>query len=144
MKQAISEVLAEKGHDIATIRPDDAVAEAVRHMNERRIGSVLVMDGDRLVGIFTERDVLVRVVGERRDPETTRVSEVMTRRVLTIRPETRIEEAMVLVTRHRCRHLPVLTGDKVVGLVSSGDLTRWLVRDQQNHIDDLERFIMTG
>lgn len=144
MDQPVSRVLADKqrGEEIESISPDGSVALAVRRMNELGIGSLLVMDGDRLIGIFTERDVLVRVVGAARDPAQTVVSEVMTVQILTIEPDTTVEEAMRLMTERRCRHLPVLEDDQVVGLISIGDLTRWMVVDQQNKIQDLEGYIM--
>jgi CBS domain-containing protein len=144
MDQPVSRVLADKQRsgDIECISPGGSVAVAVRLMNERRIGSLLVMDGDLLVGIFTERDVLVRVVGAGRDPAEATVRDVMTTQLLTIEPDTTVEEAMRLMTERRCRHLPVLEDDQVVGLISIGDLTRWLVEDQQNRIQDLEGYIM--
>ena len=144
MDQPVSRVLADKqrGEEIESISPGGSVALAVRQMNERGIGSLLVMDGDHLIGIFTERDVLVRVVGAGRDPVQSAVRDVMTTRVLTIEPDTTVEEAMRLMTERRCRHLPVVEDDQVVGLISIGDLTRWLVVDQQNKIQDLEGYIM--
>jgi CBS domain-containing protein len=144
MDQPVSRVLADKqrGGDIESISPAGSVAVAVRQMNDRGIGSLLVMEGDHLIGIFTERDVLVRVVGAGRDPAQAAVSDVMTTQLLTIQPDTTVEEAMRLMTESRCRHLPVLEDDHVVGMISIGDLTRWLVVDQQNKIQDLEGYIM--
>lgn len=144
MDQPVRRVLADKqrGGEIESISPSASVAVAVRQMNERGIGSLLVMDGDRLIGIFTERDVLVRVVGAGRDPTQAAVSDLMTTRVLTIEPDTTVEEAMRIMTERRCRHLPVVDDDQIVGLISIGDLTRWLVADQQNKIQDLEGYIM--
>jgi CBS domain-containing protein len=144
MDQPVSRVLADKqrGAEIQSISPGRTVAVAVQRMNELGIGSLLVMEGDHLIGIFTERDVLVRVVGAARDPGETVVSDVMTAQILTIEPDTTVEEAMRLMTERRCRHLPVLEDDQVVGLISIGDLTRWLVVDQQNKIQDLEGYIM--
>lgn len=144
MDQPVSRVLADKqrGGDIESISPGGNVVDAVHRMNERGIGSLLVMDGDHLVGIFTERDVLVRVVGAGRDPVQAAVRDVMTTQLLTIEPDTTVEEAMRIMTERRCRHLPVLEDDQVVGMISIGDLTRWLVVDQQNKIQDLEGYIM--
>jgi CBS domain-containing protein len=123
------------------VAPATSILEAIGRMNQRRIGSVLVMDGDRLAGIFTERDVLTRVVTARLDPAKTPVAEVMTRQPLTIKPTMTVREAMVVVTDSRRRHLPVVEGGKVLGMVSSGDLMRWIVRDQQREIDDLTDYV---
>lgn len=142
MNTKISAILGNKGSDVVSLGPADTVAEAVRVMNERNIGSVMVKDGDEVVGIFTERDVLVRVVGDRRDADATRVADVMTTRVVSIKPSMSVEEAMVVVTETRCRHLPVFDDDKnLVGMVSSGDLTRWLIRGQKAEIQDLVQYI---
>jgi CBS domain-containing protein len=110
-------------------------------MNEKGIGGLLVMDGRRPVGIFTERDVLRRVVDDDRDPAQTKVLEVMTRQLLTVTPETRVEEAMAMMTDRRCRHLPVLAGDEVIGLVSIGDLMRWITMHQEDEIRHMTAYI---
>ena len=143
MERAIGAVLAEKsrGAGTVTVEPDATVTAAVRRMNEQRIGSLLVMEGDRLVGIFTERDVLVRVIAGPYDPDTTPVREVMTRKVMTVTRDTSVGAAMQLMTNNRWRHLPIVDDGKVIGVVSIGDLTWWLVRDQRLLIDDLVRYI---
>jgi CBS domain-containing protein len=144
MNTRVSAILGNKGSEVLSLAPADTVADAVRLMNERNIGSVMVMDGDDAVGIFTERDVLVRVVARRRDPDDTKVGDVMTTRLVAINPATTVEEAMVLVTETRCRHLPVFDEDRsLVGLVSSGDLTRWMISGQKAEINDLVRYIAT-
>ncbi len=137
----ISHVLAKKGSRIETIEPKASVLDAVQRMNDRRIGSLIVCDHEVPVGIFTERDVLMRVVAVFADPRTTLVEVVMTRDLVTIAPDTSIAEAMALITHRRCRHLPVVEGGRLIGLVSSGDLTAWLVRDQQQTIYDLHDYI---
>ena len=113
-------------------------------MNQAHVGALLVTDGERPIGILTERDVLVRVIAERRDPATTLVHEVMTRTLVTVTTETSVADAMVTVTDRRCRHLPVMDGDRVCGMISIGDLTSWLVRDQQRTIDDLHDYVTRG
>jgi CBS domain-containing protein len=143
-QQLVGAVLADKGSQVHTIAPGATVADAVARMNELRIGALLVIDNGRPVGIFTERDVLVRVVAERRDPASTGVVEVMTRRLVSIAPTTTVEDAMVIVTESRCRHLPVIDAGTLCGLVSIGDLTRWVVRDQQHRIADLVGYITNG
>ncbi|MGE5183086.1 MAG: CBS domain-containing protein [Acidobacteriota bacterium] len=137
----ISHVLAKKGNRIETIEPKASVLDAVQRMNDRRIGSLIVCERDVPIGIFTERDVLMRVVAVFADPRTTLVERVMTRDLVTIAPDTTIAEAMALITHRRCRHLPVVDGGRLIGLVSSGDLTAWLVRDQQQTIYDLHDYI---
>lgn len=141
MQTPLSEVLAGKGTDYYCVGPAASVADGVREMNRRAIGALLVIEGSDLVGIFTERDVLVRVVATGADPETTRVREVMTTQPLTVDASTTVEDAMLLVTRHRCRHLPVVIAGHIHGLVSIGDLTRWMVRDREHEIDDLRQYI---
>lgn len=137
----IRHVLARKGRHVHAIDPQVSVGDAVQLMNELRIGSLVVVDGAELVGIFTERDVLRRVVAACVDPRTTPVSAVMTRDLITVEPMTSIAIAMSLITEHRCRHLPVVEDGHLVGLVSSGDLTAWLVTDQQQTIWDLYFYI---
>ena len=141
MHHTLAHVLDEKGRHVHTIAPEATVADAVAQMTREGIGALLVCHDDRPVGIFTERDVLRRVVDSGRDPRSTRVSDVMTRELVVVRPATTISETMAIVTEKRCRHLPVLDGDDLVGLVSIGDLTRWMTRDQRVRIQDLVNYI---
>jgi len=134
-------VVERKGSTVHAVPPSATVLEAVRRMNQDRIGAVLVRDGEQVAGIFTERDVLTRVVDRGLDPATTPVGEVMTSSLVTVGPRTTVEEAMAVVSEKRCRHLPVMDGDRLVGLVSIGDLTRWVTRHQAWHIEDLVRYI---
>jgi CBS domain-containing protein len=141
MNEPVEKLLEQKREPLEAVTPQTTVIEAIERMNRRRIGSILVMEGERLAGIFTERDVLTRVVPDRLDPAKTPVGEVMTRQPVVISPSTTVQEAMMVVTDTRKRHLPVVQGGRVVGLVSIGDLTRWLVRDQQRTIDDLFDYV---
>jgi CBS domain-containing protein len=141
MENMLIEVIHEKGNVIHSVSPDTTIAEAVRKMNDNRIGAIVVMEGDRLVGIFTERDVLTRVAGQDLDPQATPVSQVMTSDVVTVKSTTTVEEAMRIVTELRFRHLPIMDEERLIGLVSSGDLTRWVVRDQEDTIHDLVNYI---
>jgi CBS domain-containing protein len=135
-------VLADKGHNVVTITPDAMVVVAVARMNDHHIGALVVVDARNVpVGIFSERDVLTRIVGGGRDPARTRVREVMTCELVAITPDLTVGRAMALITKRRCRHLPVLVDGLLIGLVSSGDLTRWLIRDQEREIHDLCRYI---
>ncbi|MGE3077040.1 MAG: CBS domain-containing protein [Dehalococcoidia bacterium] len=137
----VSSVLAEKGRQVYTVERGATVAEAVREMNEKGVGALLVIDGRKPVGIFTERDVLRRVVDADQDPALIRVAEVMTRQLVTITPETRLEEAMSVMTELRHRHLPVLDGGDVVGMVSIGDLMRWITLNQEQYIRQMQEYI---
>jgi CBS domain-containing protein len=141
MIDTLNAVLASKDRTVHSISPTASVLEAVQKMNSERIGALLVCAGDEVVGIFTERDVLTRVVDARRDPNTTTVDEVMTDELVVVKPSMTVEEAMAVVTERRCRHLPVLDGPQLIGLVSIGDLTRWVSRNQEIHIQDLVDFI---
>lgn len=130
-------LVEEKQTEIHVVAPDVLVAECVRLMNSKKIGALLVMEGERLAGIFTERDALRRVMGAGLDPNDTKVSEVMSENPYSISPTTRVDDAMSIVTERRFRHLPVVEGDKVVAMVSSGDLTRWVVQDKVKEIQEL-------
>jgi len=141
MNELVTQLLDEKNEGMEVVTPQTSIMDAVRRMNERQIGSVLVMEGKRLAGIFTERDVLTRVVPQRLDPTKTPVAEVMTRQPVVIPPTTTVQEAMMVVTDTRRRHLPVVEDGQVLGMVSSGDLTRWVVKDQQRTIDDLFDYV---
>ena len=141
MLDTLNTVLSSKGHTVHSVSPTASVLEAVRKMNREHIGSLLVCADNDVVGIFTERDVLIRVVDEGRDPRTTSVAEVMSRELVVVKPSMTVEDAMAVVTERRCRHLPVMDGPRLVGLVSIGDLTRWMSRNQEIHIQDLVDFI---
>jgi CBS domain-containing protein len=141
MQDSLNTVLEEKGRAIHYVAPEASVLDAVTKMNEERIGAVLVCISGEMVGIFTERDVLNRVVAEGRDPGATRVVEVMTGEVVAVGSATRVDEAMAVITERRIRHLPVVDDGELKGLVSSGDLTRRVSRNQEGHIQDLMNFI---
>jgi len=141
MQTKLSMVLQHKGPTVHSVPPEASVLEAVRKMNQERIGALLVRDRDDLVGIITERDILCRIVDQGREPATTRVAQVMTPELVTVCETTTVEEAMAVVTDKRCRHLPVMKGDTLAGLVSIGDLTRWVSRNQADHIADLVNYI---
>jgi CBS domain-containing protein len=144
LKQLIRTILDDKGSHVESIGPEATVADGVRRMNEHRIGSLLVMEGVRPVGIFTERDVLVRVVAERLDPDATPIRQVMTSPLVAIGPDQTVEDAMVIITKRRCRHLPVMDGSDLLGMVSIGDITRSLISHQKAEIQDLVSYITWG
>ncbi len=122
---------------IHSVGPDSSVAECVRTMTAKRIGALIVVEGERLIGIFTERDALNRVLAAGLDPVSTRISEVMTKDPFCIPPGTTVGEAMAVVTKRRFRHLPIVENGKVLAVVSSGDLTHWLVQDKVGEVQEL-------
>jgi CBS domain-containing protein len=132
----LGELFAER-ETIHSVGPDALVTECVRTMSAKKIGALIVMDGERLVGIFTERDALNKVLAGGLEPGRTKVSEVMTKDPFSIPPTTTVGEAMELVTKRRFRHLPIVKNGKVLAVVSSGDLTHWLVKDQVGEVQEL-------
>jgi len=137
MQHRIRDVLSLKGERLLTAEPAETVLSAVRRMNAAAIGCLPVVERDRLVGIFTERDALVRVVEAERAPADTLVREVMTEGPLCVSPGTTVEDTMIFMTENHCRHLPVVEADELAGLISIGDLIRWLVRDKDVRIERL-------
>jgi len=144
MNTPISALLDRKGRSVYSVSPTMTVCEAVTEMNRQRVGSVLVIDNGKLVGIFTERDVLRRVVGAGVDPRRALVSDVMTTGVISISPEATVEETMVLFTEKRCRHLPVLEHGQLVGTISIGDITRWMADSHRAEAEHLKNYITSG
>jgi CBS domain-containing protein len=144
MNTPVAVLLSRKGSVVQTTRSSDTVAEAVRLMNEKKIGSLVVVDDLRVVGIFTERDVLSRVVGADRNPQLTRVSAVMTENVVTIGPEATIGDVMDLFNHRHCRHLPVLADGELLGLISIGDVSRWLTDTHRVEAEQLRQYIAGG
>lgn len=140
--RTIAEILAGKRlREMVTISAVSPVLEAVRRMDEANTGSVVVVDGDRVVGIFTERDLMRRVVLKDRPVGSTPVSQVMTRELIFTEPSEPGEEAMSKMTRHRCRHLPVVDGERLVGLISIGDVMKEISDEQSVEIRFLKEYI---
>jgi signal-transduction protein with cAMP-binding, CBS, and nucleotidyltransferase domain len=138
----IGELLRDKGSQVWATGPGVAVHDALEIMAEKNIGVVLVMEGETLVGILSERDCARKVLLPGKRAEDTRVSEVMTPRVLYVRAEQSVEECMALMTERHIRHLPVLgDGDRVVGVVSMGDVGRAIIASQEFTIAHLENYI---
>src|ERR1017187_9443444 len=127
----------EEGEVIHSVGPDTPVTECVRLMTASKIGSLLVMDGESLTGIFTERDALNKVLAGGLDPGNTKVSEVMTKDPYCVHPTATVGGAMALITNRRVRHLPIVDNGEVLAVVSSGDLTHWLVQDQMGEVKEL-------
>jgi CBS domain-containing protein len=127
----------EEGEAIHSVGPDTPVTECVRLMTASKIGALIVLDGKRLIGIFTERDALNKVLAGGLNPGKTKVSEVMTKDPFCIPPTTTVGDAMKLITKRRFRHLPIVDNGKVLAVVSSGDLTHWLVQGQMGEVQEL-------
>jgi CBS domain-containing protein len=138
----INDVLTEKGNAVFTVAPTVTVREAARGMNEHGIGSLLVVEDGEVIGIFTERDVLKRVVDGGKDPDGTTISEVMTSDLTTIPPITSVADAMSMMTERRIRHLPIVDeGGTLCGLISIGDLMRRVTMVQAQEIDQMADYI---
>jgi len=137
----VDQLLREKGSDFWSVIPEATVFKALELMAEKNIGAVLVMEGDHLAGIFSERDYARKVVLEGRSSKDIPVQQIMTSKVVCVRPEQSIEECMALMTDKHIRHLPVIEGDRVVGVLSVGDVVKSLISEQEFIISQLEHYI---
>ncbi len=136
------EILSEKNSDLITVSPEVTVLDATRKMNQHRIGALIAMEGDRIAGIFTERDVLQRVIGEEGDPSSMLVGDVMTRDVVCARPETEIDELSEIMRSRRIRHVPICDDDgQLMGIISIGDVNATHATHQQATIHYLNEYI---
>jgi CBS domain-containing protein len=138
---SVQQLLDQKPKAIFTVTPGDPVITAIRKMAEHHIGALPVVNGDRLVGIVSERDYARKVVLMGRSSETTRVDEIMTAKVITVTAKQDANDCMRLMTDKRIRHLPVVAGDRMVGILSIGDLVRAVIEEQERTIADLESYI---
>lgn len=135
-------ILAKKGRQVWSLGGETTVLHAARFMTDHKIGAILVLDGEQIVGMFSERDILQRVVAEGRDPAQTTVGEVMTVEVACCTPETSLEEARGAMKNRRIRHLPVVDGDeRLLGLISIGDLNAFQVAHQEQTIFLLNEYL---
>ena len=137
----VSDILEDKGHEVLQIEADATVFEAVKRMVESNVGSLLVSDGGQHVGIITERDYLRRVALGRRDDEATAVRDVMSSPLVVVTPATSIDECMAVMTDRRIRHVPVVDGGAVIGIVSIGDVVKFTSRQQSFELKYLTDFI---
>ena len=140
--KSVAQLLRIKGAAIHSVPPDASVFECLVLLADRQIGSLLVMEDDRLLGIFTERDYARKVVLHGKSSKGLKVREVMSADVLWVGPESTNEECMALMTEKRIRHLPVMESGRVIGLISIGDLVKDIIAEQQFVIGQLERYIM--
>ncbi len=140
----VSKIVEKNGGTVHRIEPTASALEAAQRMNAVKIGSLVVLREGCLAGIVTERDLLTRVVAMQRDPASTRVEEIMTRDVLTCTPDTRMSEARQTMREQRVRHLPVCEGERIVGMVSIGDLNAHTTEVLNGLVDSLEAYIQHG
>lgn len=139
--QTVAEILNTKGREVWSVKPDDTVLDALRTMAERDTGAVIVMDGERLAGIFTERDYARKVVLIGRASRDLPVRDIMTHSVVCVTPDRSVNECMALMTERRLRHLPVLDHKRVVGMVSIGDLVKATIEEQEFTISQLRLYV---
>jgi CBS domain-containing protein len=144
MNTSIATLLEGKGRALHAVPTSVTVIEAVQKMNQHKIGAVLVMNGDKLAGIFTERDVLTRVITSKLDPHLTPITQAMSSNVMTVAPETTVQEVMEIFAEKRCRHLPVVQDEKLVGLISIGDVSRWVANSHRAEAESLRQYIAGG
>ena len=137
----VQHLLDTKGGDVISIAPEASVFDAIKLMAERAVGSLLVLRGEEIVGIVTERDYARKVILLGRSSETTKVEQIMSTDIIAASVEQTVQECMTLMTEKRIRHLPVLAGDRVIGLISIGDLVQAIISDQQQAIEQLENYI---
>ena len=140
----VSALLHHKGPALWSIGPEATVFEAIQLMANKNIGSLLVMSGSRLVGVMTERDYARKIALHGKTSKQTLVREILSSDVVTITPEDPVEHCMKLMTEKRVRHLPVMDGTKVIGIISIGDLVNWIISTQDATIEQMERYIAGG
>jgi CBS domain-containing protein len=141
MAETVASILKKKGDAIWSVEPTATVYEAIAMMAEKSVGALLVVSDGKLVGINSERDYARKVVLQRRSSSDTLVHEIMTGSVITVTPDHSVENCMKIVTEHRVRHLPVLAGDQLVGVISIGDLVNAIITEQAETIGHLHTYI---
>ena len=139
--RTVAELLRAKGHDVLSVSPETSVFEALRVMAEKNVGALLVIEGERLEGIFSERDYARKVILKGKASKEVPVRDIMTSHVLYVRPQQTINDCMALMTDKRVRHLPVLEDDRLVGVVSIGDVVKTIIAEQEFIIEQLQNYI---
>jgi CBS domain-containing protein len=138
---SVSKLLEKKGKDIISVSPETAIRDAIGKMAEKSAGTALVMDGNKLVGIFSERDFIRKIYLQDKCGTGIKVSDIMSTSLTTVTPETTLENCMETMTEKRIRHLPVLEGDQVAGVVSIGDIVKYMVQEKEFVIKNLQSYI---
>lgn len=137
----VRQLVQAKGSQVWSVEPDESVFRALERMAEKNVGALMVVDGDDLVGMFSERDYARKVILRGRASRDTAVREIMSERVVTVSPEKTVADCMVLMTENRIRHLPVVEDGRTVGLVSIGDVVKAIISEQSFLIDQLQNYI---
>ncbi len=140
----IGAILGQKTGEIFSVSPDQTVFEAIELLDQKNVGALLVMQGGKLVGMFSERDYTRKVVLKGKRSRETKVSEIMSTDVKLTHPQEGVETCLRLMTDKRIRHLPVMDGDKIIGIISIGDLVKWVIASQSAAIAHLENYISGG
>jgi len=139
--KTVTQLLRGKGHDILSVSPDTPVFDALQVMAEKNVGALLVLEREELVGIFSERDYARKIILVGKSSKETAVREIMSSHVLYVRPQQTIEDCMALMTDKRVRHLPVLEDERVIGVISIGDVVKGIISEQEFMIEQLQNYI---
>lgn len=138
---SVKQLLQGKGHDVWSIGPEASVYDAIAKMAQEEVGALVVLEGESLVGVVSERDYARKVVLQGRSSRDTKVKDIMTTRVAYARPDQSVEDCMAMMTEKRIRHLPIMDGDKLLGVISIGDLVKYIIEEQKHVIEQLEQYI---
>ena len=141
---SVAQILRGKGHQVWSVSPSTLVYQALKLMAEKDVGALLVLEGDELKGIFSERDYARKVILAGKSSREIAVKEIMSSDVITVRPQQSVEDCMALMTDKRIRHLPVVDGDRLVGVISIGDAVREIISERELRIEQLQSYITSG
>ncbi len=142
--KTVKEILQTKGHDVLSITPDPTVYEALKIMADKNVGALVVLNGETVAGLLSERDYARKVILHGKSSKEMQVREIMTAKVYYMRPDQTLQDCMTQMTDKRVRHLPVLEGDRLVGIISIGDVVKEIIADQESTIKLLENYITGG